>query len=266
MALKDMLVLLDNSHHCAPRLELAIGLARRHGARLRGLYVISHGFYEPEPGDGEGRAARAEVEFREQTGRAGVAAAWVGVDCRVVGATVAEVAILHAHYADLVIVGQTDHGAPERGIPADTPERVVLGSGRPVLVVPYAGSHGDVGTRVMVAWKAGRESTRAVGDALPLLAKAREVSVVEVNPASGAEEAGERLCEHLAAHGVAARAERVAAEGVGVGDALLNRISVAGSDLLVMGAFAQPRFGSPAPGEVARHILRHMTVPVLMSH
>ena len=53
---------------------------------------------------------------------------------------------------------------------------------------------------------------------------------------------------------------------ISVGDLLLNRIATEGSTLLVMGGTAPGRLGSSSLGEVARHILRHMTVPVLMSH
>jgi nucleotide-binding universal stress UspA family protein len=76
----------------------------------------------------------------------------------------------------------------------------------------------------------------------------------------------DKLCTYLACHGITARAEQAAAVGISIGDVLLNRASVEGSDLLVMGAFAQTRLGTPALGDVARHILKYMTVPVLMSH
>ena len=39
---------------------------------------------------------------------------------------------------------------------------VLLAAGRPVLVVPYAGSFADAGKRVLVAWNASREATRAL--------------------------------------------------------------------------------------------------------
>lgn len=48
-----------------------------------------------------------------------------------------------------------------------------LESGRPCLVVPYAGEFPTVGTRVLVAWDGGRESARAVHEAMPHLAGSR---------------------------------------------------------------------------------------------
>jgi len=50
-----------------------------------------------------------------------------------------------------------------------TPAQVSLASGRPVLIVPYAGHFDHVGRRVLIAWNATREDARALSDALPLL-------------------------------------------------------------------------------------------------
>ena len=66
--------------------------------------------------------------------------------------------------------------------------------------------------------------------------------------------------------GVAAPWERVGARHLSIGDLLLNNAAEAGTDLLVMGAYARPRRGGLSLGEVGRHLLRFMTVPVLMSH
>ena len=66
--------------------------------------------------------------------------------------------------ADLIVAGQTD---PHWDLSPllDFPERLALESGRPVLIVPYAGRFPRVGRRVVIAWKAGRESARAAFDA-----------------------------------------------------------------------------------------------------
>jgi len=92
------------------------------------------------------------------------------------------------------------------------------------------------------------------------------VREVEVNAHTPGTSQAELLCVHLGLHGVAARSEHIIVEDISIGDALLNRISVEGDDLLVMGAYAHTRLGSLTLGDVARHILKHMTVPVLMSH
>ena len=48
MALVDILVHMDSTPHCPARLDLAIGLARQHRARLTGLYVMAHDYYHPQ--------------------------------------------------------------------------------------------------------------------------------------------------------------------------------------------------------------------------
>lgn len=266
MALKNILVHLDNSQHSTARLKLAVNLAQKHQARLTALYIITHPYYEPQHVDTDSKTTLVQAEFNAVIADAGVKAELMAIDWKVTGISVTEVVNLHANYSDLVIVGQSDQNSPDKDTPADLPERVILGSGRPVLIMPYTDSYKELGNRVLVAWKSGRESARAVNDAIPLLEKAAAVNILVVNPADPDINDGERLCAHLACHDIAAKAEQATAIGISVGDALLNRASVEGSDLLVMGAYAHTRLGIPALGEVARHILKHMTVPVLMSH
>ena len=271
MALADILVHIDSTPNCAARLEVAIRLAQRHQASLTGLYVIAHQYYEPrQQGTVEAAVAAARSLFDAGTSGAGIEAQWHCVDWSVVGVSVAEILNHHAHHTDLVFVGQTLPGAASKGFPAGLPERLILGAGRPVLVVPYAGNFPTVGERVLVAWKDGRESTRAVNDALPLLKGARQVNLLAVNSSADFAADGESLCAaiclHLARHGVTANPDKVLAATASVGDTLLNRAFEEGFDLLVMGAYAHTPQGTLVLGAVAKHLLTDMTIPVLRSH
>jgi hypothetical protein len=62
-------------------------------------------------------------------------------------------------------------------------EAAMFQSGRPVIVVPYIHQGGLKLDRVMVCWDGGRAAARAVGDAMPLLARAKAVDVVTVTGA-----------------------------------------------------------------------------------
>lgn len=266
MALRDILIHMDGAPPCEARLDLAVALARRHGARLTGLYVVTHAPYASRGAAGEGRAREAEALFRDQTAAAGLESEWRLAEWQVVGVKASEVVTLHAYYADLVVVGQPAAGGGRAGSAGPLPERLVLGAGRPVLVVPCAGRFDGAGARVLVAWNAGREATRALNDALPLLRAAEEVAVVTVTGGEkGGAPAGD-ICGHLARHGVPVRSETLTAAELPVGDALLNRVAEGGFDLLVTGAYGRSPRGAPALGAVARHLLRSMTVPVLMAH
>lgn len=266
MAFADILLHMDQTKSCTARLELAIDLAKRFGARLTGLYVITHQYYQPRHGQAESAAAALQKLFEERTERAGIEARWQYIDWSVIGVGATEIINNHAHYTDLVIVGQASPGES----PADLPQRVVLGAGRPVLVVPYAGRFPSVGERVLVAWKAGREATRAVNDALPLLKQAQRVDVLAINSAETYGDDSESLCadlcQHLRRHGVKATPDRMVVSNTPVGDALLNRTCEEGYDLLVMGAYAHTPQGKMTLGAVAGQLLQQMTVPVLMSH
>ena len=58
---------------------------------------------------------------------------------------------------------------------------ILLGAGRPVLMVPCAGTPDLKASNVVVAWSASREGARALSDAMPLLLGAETVTVLVVD-------------------------------------------------------------------------------------
>jgi nucleotide-binding universal stress UspA family protein len=173
-----------------------------------------------------------------------------------------------AHCADIAIVGQVDPDAPDEAV-ALRPEELALGSGRPVIVVPYIGGPHDFGRRVVIAWNGGREAARAVGDAMPLLREAQSVWVVSINAEEekdGHEGPAAELVRHLADHGIKAEPQPLRSKEISAADLLLSRIADLGADSLVMGCFGHSRLREIVLGGMTRDILRHMTVPVLLSH
>ena len=284
MGLKDILVHVDDARGNEARLRLAIELARRNDAHLTGLFVIEpvdiamlaapigpdvaalatlDAIQEEHRAARRALADRLAATFRGATERAGIAAEW-----RLAEGAVTDLVILNARYADLAILGQIDPENP--GVSAPSPEAVLLGSGRPILVVPYIGAGETVGRRVLAAWSASREASRALNDALPLLEDAETVIVFSVNPARGIAGEGELpaadIALHLARHGIKAEAAYAVADDIGVGDVLLSRAADLGSDLMVMGGYGHSRLREIVLGGATRTVLRHMTVPVLLSH
>lgn len=271
MAYKDLLVHVDSSAHGAARLALAVTLARRFGAHLTGLHVmpalaispfIADQFSSAMLDEGHARIAQLRDDARASFGAAsrplGDAAEW-----RETRGDPADALRLAARNADLAILGQPDPGADG----ADLPEQVVMGSGRPVLLMPYAGTFANVGLRVLVAWNGSAQAARAVNDSLPFLRGAERVVVVTVNPAAGARAEDADIARHLARHGVAAALDNIATERDGaVGDILLSRATDEAADLIVMGAYGHSRLRELVLGGVSRALLGHMTVPVLMAH
>lgn len=269
MNFKDILVHIDNRPTCAARLNLSIQLAKQQQARLTGLYVIPHPYFASHHVDPMQLAKEAQQRFETAASGAQLTYEWVCVDSLKSGLDMSQAINLQAHYRDLLVIGQTDLEAPDRTIPPDLPERAVLGAGRPVLIVPYAGQFGSLGRRVMLAWRGGPESSRAVHDGMPLLRQADLVRVISVQGPGGDESFKAHnadICRHLLHYGINASGEKLTTAGLTVGDLILNRCADEGIDLLVMGAFAQSRRGHQTLGEVGRYLLEFMTVPVLMSH
>ena len=264
MGLADILVHIDHLASCGSRLEVAIGLARRHQARLTGLLVVRHRYPT------EAAVTAAQECFEQRVAAEGIKGRWQCVDGSSVGAGMTEVLLSRAPSSDLLVIGQGTGESADVGVPFDLPERLVLEAGLPVLIVPYAGTFASAGERVLVAWKAGRESTRAVNDALPILQRAHRVEILAKKDAGtyGGMQDGQfaELFAHLARHGVVARPSSLLTRKATLGDALLNRVCDEGFDLLVLGAYAHGEEAKKALGSVARQLLQQMTVPVLMSH
>lgn len=170
-----------------------------------------------------------------------------------------------ALYADLMILGQREEDDPVSGeLPADFLPSVLVESGRPALILPYAGEIGTIGRTVLVAWKETREAARAVSCALPWLKRARQVHVMGFG--EGMDESLRSLQRYLTTQGVAATTQTGGPEEGDVGNALLSKAADLSADLLVMGSYGHSRAREWVMGGATRTILRTMTLPVLMSH
>jgi nucleotide-binding universal stress UspA family protein len=166
--------------------------------------------------------------------------------------------------ADLAIVGQPDPDEAVATTDFDLPADVVMRSGRPLLIIPYAGTFEVEVKSAVVAWNGTREAARAVRDALPLLAGAK-VHVLAINP-SDTDPKPVEVCEYLARHGIDADHDEIHTRDLGPGDMILSRMSDLGAGLAVMGAYGHSRFREMILGGVTHHLLAHMTAPVLLSH
>jgi nucleotide-binding universal stress UspA family protein len=282
MALKNLLLHIDDTKACAKRMDYAIELARLHDAHLSAVYCIGEyklpgwadmpSTLEKEQKEREEKRAKAKLdEFADRAKRAGINYETREARARV--SDLPEVISIHGRYADLVILGQVDPNDPPAGGDRIV-EHVVISCGRPVLVVPYVGAPErkgvpSVAQNIMVGWDAGREATRAVNDALPLLEQAKSVDVVSVNPkkvGKHGDEPGADIGLHLSRHQVKVNVQHLESRDIDPGDTLLSRVSDKGCDLLVIGGYAHSRLRDLVVGGVTETMLEHMTVPVLMSH
>jgi nucleotide-binding universal stress UspA family protein len=225
---------------------------------------IPASFIEAQRAESGKAAGAAITRFEEAARRAGVSA-----ESRVVAASLAIAAEQFGRMArrfDLAVIGQPD---PDAVAPEDLIiEAALFASGRPTLVVPYIHTKGFAVDRVMVCWDGSRNAARAIGDAMPVLARARttEVVIVASERAKSDEVPGADIAQHLARHGLKVELERIVATDGDVASTLLSHAADASADLIVMGGYGHSRLREFILGGVTRGILGAMTVPVLMSH
>ena len=280
MAYRTIMVHLNDERRAGQLLDVAAHIADRHAAHLVGLYVVPSGLYGSATGlgarmIGSGRKAfreeaeRIKAAFEKATAGRPIVAEWRLLEPPADHPGVAEAVIEQARTADLIVASQADDSW-EYSLLLDCPDRLAMESGRPTIVVPHAGRFPQLGRRIVVAWNGKREATRAVFDAMPLLMQAEAVRILWVNPQGSAtslgRSPGEDLAATLARQGVKCELSSSVATDIDVGDDLLSRLSDFGADLLVMGIYGHSRFREFVLGGATRKILRHMTVPVLMSH
>jgi nucleotide-binding universal stress UspA family protein len=280
MSYKTILVHCNDERRIEKLMAPAASLADKVQAHLIGLSVVPPMAIVPAPAvlgppvvvDAHCELYRAEnpgmrATFEAATRDRGFVAEWRDDDAGAFG--VADCVLPYAHTADLVVASQTDRtwSGSDR---LDIADRLAMESGRPVLIVPNSGVHSRVGERVLVAWNGRREAARAAFDALPILRGAKEVKVVWVNPQSERERAQDipaaDVCTALARHGVKCEATQQIAPRGGVGETLMACASEMSADLLVMGCYGHARVREFVFGGASRHVLAHMTIPVLMSH
>ena len=274
----SILVHMDASPRCAARLDVAIQLAHEHGAATLVALLALQPREVPlevpvlsdlpsvpmalEVDPGHRRLARATFDRAQVTGDTALTWAEVPGDPPAWG--MAQGAL----YADVMVLGQFDKKDPlTRDVPPDFVESVLLESGKPGLVVPYAGHFPSVGRNILVAWKPTRECARAVAAALPMLRRAQHVHVVTWGKDNyGPAETTFGIARALRWHGIEAVMHRYEESPDELGELVLSQASDFGSDLLVMGCYGHHRIRELLLGGTTRTILKSMTLPVLMAH
>lgn len=272
MTYRSILVHVDDTETWPLRLQAARLLARDDPLTVQGLYAVADIGQAAAMKNGvmdwfHERAEGAEAAFHAIARKHDINARWHAVrsaDPTVLSAQMAA----NAQAADIAILGQWSVDLDNTTIPLEVVEQVAVGSGRPVLLLPYIARDITLPRRAVVAVNGSAESARAMHDALPLLKGCTTVILIAFIGSDGDREAWRwrALAETLELHGVPVKVMNQKRTDVPISELLLSRCADFAADLLVMGAHGAYEFPRGLRGSVTRSILRHMTVPVLMSH
>lgn len=283
MTFAAMLVHVDGAGGTPARLTQAVALAEGFHAALIGLLSVdaneSAWVYRHADGRRERQMPERSVadacEQARQWFDAATERATFPVDWRVGEGAPEEAMLCEGRLADLLIVGQPRDNLSDAGIMFRGARHfvasVILGSGRPVLVLPRDARVSANGARVVVGWNGTRESARALHDALPWIGRAESVEVVQVLNVRRHHRMetspGSYAVTWLARHGIhASLTELVAEASANIGALLLNFAERSGADLIVCGAYGQGRIREEILGGVTDTLLRHAQVATLLAH
>ena len=273
MSFSTMMVHLDLDNLGDAPLRIAADLVERFDARLIGitageiqpLYFMegdaAQEMLEKDRANLISEMAARERHFRETFKHRATKIEWRSEVDRPADYVASE-----ARAADLLIVGSPGK-RKDRLRQIDAGE-LVLRAGRPVLIVPPKIEWLKF-SNMVVAWKDTREARRAVNDALPLLHKAKEVTVVELVEREAERRAAKLRIDDISAWLVrrGINAATIAAKAViGVPDQLMIIAQDEGAEIIVAGAYGHTRFQEWVFGGFTRHLLAQQKCCVLLSH
>ncbi len=195
------------------------------------------------------RMSELEVQFREATKNRAKYVEWrCAIDFP------ARYILQEARCADVIVSGRQSNALSDPFALA-SPKDLVMQAGRPLLIAPDNVSWLDLRS-VLMAWKDTPEARRAIAYSLPMLRKAKEVTVAEIVEAGDNRSAA-----------VSRVRDVVASEDGGDVIAQLDAIAAnVGAGVVVAGAYGHSRFRELILGGMTQHLMTQSSRCVLLSH
>lgn len=171
--------------------------------------------------------------------------------------------LFHARHHDLVVMAR--HKKSD-GLAPDRLSRLILESGRPLVIVPPNAPMWAMDS-IVVCWRESADAARALSAAKPLLAKARKVHFIAVR--EGAADPTEGLNEivrQIALSGIVADAAVIGADGRSIAEILLAAAYERGAGLMVMGGYGHSPVQEILFGGCTETILDNADISVFIAH
>lgn len=288
MAYRKILVPLMGAERDAHVLSAAFQVAKAFGSHVAGVFV------RPDPSEvlpylGEGVSAGVIQEImdasRQAANRAAATArAVLDKAAREAGAAMfdianatngvggsfhvrdglsSEVIAEEARLSDLVVFD----------VPADSKdaasrevlESALLNGRKPMLLVPHKATK-IVGAKAAIGWDGGAAAAHSVSAAIPLLARAEAIEILNVTTGPIDTVKMDRLRDYLRLHGLNAVEHGINPGSQGTATALVDGATRAGAGLLVIGGYGHSRLRELVLGGVTRHVFANVTMPIFIAH
>ena len=168
-----------------------------------------------------------------------------------------------ATLADVIVLNRDiEHAYPDM---EEIVGEVLIKGGHPVLAVPGDAKGLDVYGHAMVAWDGSAQAEAALRAAVPLLALAGSVTIIEVDDGSIKAPASEAAA-YLSRHGIKPVTRRIGGGMDIPSTILLEQIETHKVAYLVMGGFGHSRFVEAMIGGFTRRMLHESPVPLFLAH
>ncbi len=278
MAFKTVLIVVGVDRNDA-EVDRAAGIAEALGAHLS---VLVLGIAPPPPSSPYGVVSNDIWSSEIREGQSVAQARAVAVESRLAArdlstsvqsqyidrATVATLVARFARYADVTLISPQAEGVDL--MQSWVTNGALFESGRPVVLLPPGPVVFPKIRRVMIAWDASVEASKAVRDSIELMQGAEEVYAVLIDPVPSFEghgpEPGADLATYLGRHGISLQVHRMPKEGREVADILQRAANDMAVDLIVMGGFGHSRLRQRIFGGTTTSMIKETAAPVLMAH
>jgi nucleotide-binding universal stress UspA family protein len=227
---------------------------------------VSSDLWAAEIGAGQGAAQSSAEAIEARLADRGLS---LSVQAHYVDrATVSTLVARFARYADVTLITPQTEGAEL--MQGWVLNGALFESGRPVVVLPKGPVVFPNVRRMMIAWDASVEASKAVRDSIELMQGAEAVHAVLIDPVPSFEghgpEPGADLATYLGRHGIGIEVHRLPKEGKEVADILQRAAVDFAVDLIVMGGFGHSRLRQRIFGGTTTSTFKETATPVLMAH
>lgn len=267
--MKNVLVLMHDDAGQEARFQAALDLTRALDGHLTCIDVsVAPAFVGDYAMTGGEALLMADEQERERNNRAhmeprlkseGVSYDWTD-ETGFLSPTVCEFTGL----ADVVVLNRALDSIPYPDM-RDLVGDAVLRTGKPIVAVPEDGRGFDAFGPALVAWDGSPEAVAALQAATPLLAKARSVTILEVDDGS-IKLPAEHAAEYLSRHDIKPVIRRESSLIDLPSTIILDTIDAIGATWLVMGGFGHSRFVEACFGGVSKRMLKESPVPLFLAH
>lgn len=165
--------------------------------------------------------------------------------------------------ADLIVVAKPNR---DQTLGVTTVHAALFNTGTPVLMCPAVSKRPDsLGETIAVAWNGSIQAARAMALTVPLMKRAKALTILTAGREEPHGAKAEDLKRYLARRGIDAEVERISPGGK-VAAALMERCDAIGADLMIMGAYSESHEREAIFGGNSQRIVDKADIPVVMVH